>query len=93
MSNAKRDENNRPTVICASDNDGTTIVPIVADPNLHTLRCSDDVTGVDNGNNDGNAILDENSVPVWTALSSDGSGDIIEVYGDSITGAVLVDSQ
>ena len=91
--NAPRDENNRPTIICASKNDGQTITVIVtADATSHRLHVDDGTTGSDNGNNMGNAMLDENSVPVWAALSSDGSGNIIEIYGDPISGSVLVDS-
>ncbi len=37
-------------------------------------------------------MLNENSVPVMTALSSSGDGTIIEVYGDLDTGRLLVNS-
>lgn len=90
MSNAKRDENNRPTAICASQNDGTTIVPIQADPTTHYVRVSSAMP-TDNGNNGGNAMLDENSVPVFMALSSHGDGTLVEVYADPITGAILIE--
>lgn len=92
MANAKPDENNRPTIICASKNDGVTIVQIKANPVNHGLEIDDGTTGSDNGNNLGVAMLDENSVPVWTALSSDGLGTVIEVYGDQATGKVLIKS-
>lgn len=87
--NSKLDENSRPTIICASKNDGVTIVPIQADPITHALMVETSVGGSDNGNNGNNAMLDENSIPVWTALSSDGSGEIIEVYGDN--GSILIE--
>jgi len=88
--NSKLDENSRPTIICASNLNGIDIVPIVADPSTHRLQAFEGHTGTDNGNNADNAMLDENSVPVWTALSSDGSGKVIEVYGDG--GAILIDN-
>ena len=92
MSNAKFDQNNRPTIICASKNDGITIVPIQANPTTHCLKVNDTMGGSDNGNNNNNAMLDENSVPVFTALSSDGSGAIVEVYGDPVTNMLLITS-
>lgn len=92
MSNAYRDENDRPTIICASSADGTTIVQVTANPTNHGLSVDDNTTGSDNGNNNGVAILDENGVPVWTALSSAGDGSIVEVYADAATGKVLVDT-
>lgn len=92
MSNASRDENSRIAIIAASNLDGTTIVPIKANPTNHALKVEDATGGSDNGNNSGVAMLDENGIPVWTALSSDGSGTIIEVYGDPVTGKLLVNS-
>lgn len=93
MANASRDENNRPTMIAISQDDGTTIVPITANPtNNNGLSVDNNTTGSDNGNNSGVAMLDENSVPVLTALSSDDSGDIIELYADPVTGKLLIDS-
>lgn len=92
MSNAKLDQNSRPSIICASKDDGTTIVPIIANPTTHEISVDDASTGTDNGNNGGAAMLDENGIPVWTALASDGSGTIVEVYADPATGKLLVDS-
>ena len=92
MSNSKLDQNSRPTIICASSADGITIVPIQADTTNHGVLFDDNTTGSDNGNNGGNAMIDENHIPVWTALASDGSGDIVEVYGDVATGKILVNS-
>ena len=92
MSNAKIDQNNRPTIICASKNDGKTIVPIQANPIGNGVKIDDNTTGSDNGNNLGNAMLDENSNAVWTAMSDDGLGTIVEVYGDPATGKILINS-
>lgn len=92
MSNAKKDENGRPTLICASNGDGITIVPIKANPANHGLKIDDNTTGSNNGNNNGNAMIDENGVAVLTALSSAADGKIIEVYGDPATGKILINS-
>jgi hypothetical protein len=92
MANAGIDQNNRPTLIAASKDDGETVIQITADPSNHGITVEDDVGGADNGNNNDNAQLDENSVPVATALASDGSGRVIEVYGDPLTGALLINS-
>ena len=93
MSNAYRDENSQPTIIAVSLADGKTIVQGQAHPTKHALEVDDNTTGSDNGNNLGNAMLDENSVPVWLAESSDGSGNLVEVYANSETNKILVDSQ
>lgn len=90
MASAKHDENARPTIICASKVDGTTIVQIKATPTTHLLKTVDGTGQTDNGNNLGNAMEDENGVSVWTALSSAGNGNIVEVYGNASTGAVLI---
>jgi hypothetical protein len=89
MSNAAHDENDRPTAICISMTDGTTIIPIKVNPTTHALHADNNTTGTDYGNNGGIAMLDENSVAVWTAESSDGSGNIVEIYGNS---GVLINS-
>lgn len=91
MSVAGHDENARPTIICASNADGLTIVPALATP-AHRLQIDDGTTGANNGNNNGNAVEDENSVAVWTVLSSVGDGSVIEVYADSVTKRVLINS-
>lgn len=90
--NAGIDQNNRPTIICASKNDGKTIVPIKVNPHNHALVIDDNTTGASHGNNSGNAMIDENNKPVWTALSSLGDGSIVEVYADPVTGGILIDS-
>ncbi len=81
--NIKKDENGRPTIAGILNSDGVTITPIQADPNNHTLNTSDGSSGSDNGNNSGNALLDDNGTPVLTVLSNAGDGTIIELYVDS----------
>lgn len=92
MTNAAFDSNNRPTIICASSTDGVTIVPIKANASNHGLKIDDNTTGSNNGNNGGNATVDENSINVWIAESSANDGTIVEVYGDAATGKVLIKS-
>lgn len=92
MANIPLDSNNRPAIGCASSVDGKTIVPIKAGASDHSLLVEDGSSGTDNGNNGGQAMLDENGNSVWIAESSAGDGTIIEVYGDASTGAVLVKS-
>ena len=91
MANAKKDENNVPTLICALNTDGVTPVLVQANPTNHGLKISDASTGSDNGNNSGNAMKDENGVPVLTAVSSVDGTSIIEVYANS-SGMILIDS-
>ena len=83
MSNSKHDENSRTTLIATSMVDGSSIVQAVADSTTHKLLIHSAVGGADMGNNQGNAMLDENSVPVATAESSAGDGSIVEVYADA----------
>ena len=92
MANAKRDENSKTAIICASNADGKTIVPIKINPATHRVAMDNNTTGSDAGNNLGNAMLDENSVAVWTALSADDGETIIEIYADPLTGRILIDS-
>ena len=88
---SKLDENSRPSAICVSQNDGVTIVPLTANPISHGLSMSTAMS-VDNGNNNGNAMIDENEIPVFMALSSAEDGTLVEVYADPVTGALLVQS-
>lgn len=90
MTNAKHDANTRPTAIAVSNNDGTSIIALEANPTTHYLKASDGTTGTDEGNNNGVAMIDENGVAVMTALASDGSGQIIELYADPLTKALLI---
>lgn len=87
--NAGIDSNERNTIILASKDDGETIVAPTASPVTHRISTTM-ITGTDNGNNQGNALIDDNGRSAWTALSSDGSGQIIEVYADPITKALLI---
>ena len=90
--NIPTDENGRKSMACASNADGITIVPIQCNPTQHAILTDDNTTGSDAGNDSGNASLDENSAPVWAALSSAGDGSIVEVYGDPTSGKLLINS-
>lgn len=91
MTNAKKDENGRSTLIGILNTTGNTIVRATAVPSTHALSVVDGTGQSDNGNHGGNALLDQNSVPTLTCLSSDGSGKIINVYFNS-SGQVLTKS-
>ncbi len=90
--NAYLDENSVPTLIAASNANGTDIVRIKVSDSTHGLIIDDNTTGSDNGNNQGNAMRDQNSRPVLIAVSSVDGFSPVEVYGDPATGALLVDS-
>jgi len=92
MANAGHDENARPTLIGVSNVDGVTIEQVTADPSTHALIVDDGTTGSDLGNNNGVALLDENSVSVLMAESSAGDGTLVEVYVNDSTGHLLVNS-
>lgn len=92
MANAKFDENSRATMICVSNADGLTIVPLQADPSTHKLKYDDNTTGNNNGNNSGIIMLDENSSFVLSALSSNGNGSLVELYADPVTKKILINS-
>ena len=90
MSNAKKDENGRATMIAVSSSDGETIE--LAQANIsHNLLVDDNTTGTVPVNRI-NAILDENSVSGLMALSSDGSGTLVQLVIDPLTKKLLIDS-
>ena len=87
--NAQRDENNVPTIIGVLNTDGSTIVPIKADPVTNALKIDDNTTGSDNGPN--RALHDDNFVPTILAVSSVDGVTPVAVYTDS-SGNLLIDS-
>lgn len=90
MTNAKRDDNNVPTLTCVLDSDGETIVNVDVDPTTHVLRVSDDTVGSDNGPA-GRALRDENFVTTLIGVSSVDGVTPVAVYADS-DGRLLLDS-
>lgn len=89
MANASHDENHVPTLIAVLNSDGSTIVPIKADPTNHGLEVSDGTTGSDNGPT--NAKHDQNHVSTLVAVSSADGVTPVVVYADS-SGNLLVQS-
>lgn len=89
--NAKIDENGRPSIIGASNLNGTTIIQVQASTTSHALSVNNGYIGIDSGNNNGNAMLDENSKAVWVALSASANGSFVEVYTNS-SNQVLIQS-
>lgn len=89
MANAKRDQNNVPTLLGALESDGSTIVLIKANDVGHGLQVDDNTTGVDYGPT--NAPRDENSVPVIMGVSSADGVTPIPIYATA-DGKLLVDS-
>lgn len=86
--NAGIDQNRIKTLLASLNTDGVTIAPIKANPANNGLKISDGTSGTDFGND---VTRDGNRQPVALALASDGSGDIITLYGDA-TGALEVKS-
>ena len=84
MSNAKRDENNVPTLIGVLNSDGETIVPVQVRNNgvEEVLKVNNDVGGSDNGPSD-RALRDENFVTTLIGVSSADGVTPVAVYADS----------
>ena len=89
MTNAKRDENNVPTLIAVLDSDGTTTVPVNVVPASHILAVDDDTIGSDNGPD--RALRDGNFVTTLIGVSSADGVTPVPVYANS-SGELLIDS-
>lgn len=89
MADAKRDQNNVPTLLGVLDSDGATVVRVKANPANNTLKVSDNTTGSDNGPS--NALRDNNFIPTLLAVSSADGVTPVVVYADT-NGNLLVDS-
>lgn len=87
--NANKDDNSVSTIIAVLDTDGTTIVPIEADPSSHRLAVADGSGGSDNGPE--NANKDENGVSTFLAVSNVDGVTPVAVYADS-NGKLLIQS-
>lgn len=87
--NAYRDENSVPGIICARSSDGRTVQRVLADPSTHALNVSDGTTGSDHG--PVNDLRDENSVPAFMAVSSADGVTPVVVYADT-SGNLLIKS-
>lgn len=89
MANAKRDQNNVPTLLGVLDTNGTTLVRVKVNPTNHGLEIDDDTTGTDHGPT--NAPRDENFVTALIGVSSADGTTPVAVYADS-DGNLLIDS-
>lgn len=89
MAQARRDENNIPTLIAALESDGETLVRVCVQPADHTLCVSDGSTGSDFGPAD--APRDENFVPALMAVSSADGITPVVVYATA-DGELLIDT-
>lgn len=89
MANASRDDNNVPTVLAVSEDDGITLVSIIVNATDRSLGVDDDTTGTDHGPAD--APRDSNYVPALLALSSVDGVTPVVVYATA-SGKLLVDS-
>ncbi len=88
MTNAKRDENNRTTILAVLNTDGATVSPVEINPANHALSVDNNTTGTDQG--PARALRDENFVPTMLAVSSVDGITPVALYVDS-TGKLLID--
>ena len=89
MANAKRDENNIPTLTAVLNTDGETIVNVEAVASTHLLSVNNDVTGSDNGPAD-RAARDENYVTTLIGVSDVDGTTPVAVYANA-SGELLID--
>ena len=88
MTDAKRDNNQIPTLLATDKDDGITPVAVKADPTMHEVICLNGDSGLDVGNDD--SVRDNNSIPAISAVSSDDGETPVSIFADSVTGAILV---
>jgi len=88
MANASRDNNNIPVKLALLNTDGSTLVPVQANPSTHSLKYDDGVTGSDNG---GHISRDENFVTTMCAVSSSDGTTLVPLYATS-AGKLLIKS-
>ncbi len=85
---AKRDQNNVPTLLAVLNTDGTTVGMVDANPATHSLAVNNNTTGSDSGPT--RALRDENFVPTMLAVSSADGTTLIPLYVDA-DGKLLID--
>ncbi len=90
MTNAKRDNNQIPTVTGTSNADGSTPTLIKVNPTTHVTQIDDGTTGSDLSGD--NALRDDNSVPVILGVSEVDGVTPVPIYTDPANGKLLVDS-
>lgn len=90
MTEAKRDNNQIPTMTGVSNANGSTPTIIKADPTTHALQVDDNTTGSDLSGD--NASRDDNSVPVLMGVSSVDGITPVPIYVDPANGKLLINS-
>lgn len=81
MANAKRDQNDVPTLLAGLETNGSTLVLIQANPTTHALLVATSTVGVDYG--PVNSPRDENSVPALMGVSSSDGVTPVVIYATS----------
>jgi len=89
MAQASKDNNNISTILGTLNSDGSTPVPIKADPTTHKLRMADGTTGSDNSGDV--ADRDDNMVTVMLGVSNVDGTTPVALYADP-SGNLLIDS-
>jgi len=88
MTNAKRDDNNKPAILAVLNTDGTSVTPVEINPATHGLSVDNDTTGTDQG--PARALRDENFGPTMLAVSDVDGVTPVALYVDS-NGKLLID--
>lgn len=82
------DENRISVVLGVDKTDGSTVIPIRANPTVHGLCILKDLAGSDNGGNPD--PRNENRKVAFFAVSAVDGVTPVAVYCDSVTGSLLV---
>ena len=90
MTQAIRDENRIPTILGASDADGTTPLPVYAIAATNSMKVNNGVGGSDLSDNID--IRDENRVVAFMAVSAVDGVTPVPIYVDAATNSLLVRS-
>lgn len=83
MAEAKRDQNHVPTMLATSSTDGTTTLPIYANP-ANNNGLSVDSTTVPTDKSDGIGDRDQNHVVAFMAVSAVDGVTPVEVYANPV---------
>lgn len=90
MTQAKKDNNQIPTILGTSNTDGETPILVQVNPANFALSADDDTTGTDLS--DDIASRDDNGVTVLMGISSVDGVTPTAIYADSSTGKLLINS-
>lgn len=90
MAQAPRDQNKVPTLLATSNADGSTVKPVVGEPDNHTLGVNLGDSGSDLS--DAPVDRDQNRVTAIMAVSADDGVTPVPVYLNDSTGELLIQS-